>query len=71
MLEAVLQQLSNLRPSYKHLASNHNSKEGSSSIQASNNPLFEGRGGVHTRSVRLEFSKFDGFEPMEWILKAQ
>jgi hypothetical protein len=28
-------------------------------------------GGIHTRTVKLDFPRFDGTEPATWILKAQ
>jgi hypothetical protein len=28
-------------------------------------------GGIHTRTVKLDFPRFDGTEPVTWILKAQ
>ncbi|XP_042963178.1 uncharacterized protein LOC122297221 [Carya illinoinensis] len=76
MLEAVLQQLNNLATSYEQLAvqsTNQVRGEESSRVQGqfNQNPLFEGNGGIHARSLRLDFPKFDGTEPMEWILKAQ
>ncbi|KAG2679678.1 hypothetical protein I3760_11G062100 [Carya illinoinensis] len=76
MLEAVLQQLNNLATSYEQLAvqsTNQVRGEESSRVQGqfNQNPLFEGNGGIHARSFRLDFPKFDGTEPMEWILKAQ
>ncbi|KAF5475861.1 hypothetical protein F2P56_007623 [Juglans regia] len=75
-LEAVLQQLNNLVASYERLAmqsGNTHRGEGSSNPkgQFKNNPLFEGNGGIHARTLRLDFPKFDGSEPMEWILKAK
>jgi hypothetical protein len=27
--------------------------------------------GIHTRTVKLDFPRFDGTEPITWILKAQ
>ncbi|XP_041009333.1 uncharacterized protein LOC121253378 [Juglans microcarpa x Juglans regia] len=75
MLEAVLQQLNNLAASYDQLAlkaNNRNSGEGSSNVKGQfNNPLFEGNGGIHTRSLRIDFPKFNGVDPVEWILKAE
>ncbi|XP_042950388.1 uncharacterized protein LOC122282508 [Carya illinoinensis] len=76
MLEAVLQQLNNLATSYEQLAvqsTNQVRGEESSRVQGqfNQNPLFDGNGGIHARSLRLDFPKFDGTEPMEWILKAQ
>ncbi|KAF5463169.1 hypothetical protein F2P56_019105 [Juglans regia] len=75
MLEAVLQQLNNLAASYDQLAlriTNQNSGVGPSNAKGQfNNPLFERTRGIHARSLRLDFPKFDGLEPMEWILKAE
>ncbi|KAG2716720.1 hypothetical protein I3760_03G141200 [Carya illinoinensis] len=76
MLEAVLQQLSNLANSYEQLAMQtckHQMGEGSSNTQAqfNNNPLFEGSRGIHAKTLRLDFPKFNGSKPMEWILKAE
>ena len=34
-------------------------------------PMFEGNGGIQARTLRLDFPKFDGSEPMDWILKAE
>jgi hypothetical protein len=36
---------------------------------ASNNPISEG--GIHARTLQLDFMKFDGMDPMDWIQKAQ
>ena len=74
-----LQQLSNLAASYDQLAltmGNTNSKEGFSggggnNVKLNVDPLFEGDGGIQTHTLRLDFSRFDGAEPTEWILKAQ
>lgn len=78
MLEAVLQQLNNLATSYEQLArhkSKENSGNGEASSQAkglsSHNLLFEGNGGIQGRTLGLDFPKFDGSEPMEWIMKAE
>lgn len=70
MLATVLKQISNLASSYEALAVHHNSGEGSSNSKVSNNPLFDGNG-IQARSLRLDFPKFDGTNPDEWILKAQ
>lgn len=75
MLEVVLQQINNLAANYDQLAiqtNNQNSGEGSFYAKGQyNNPLFEGNGGIHARSLRLDFPKFNGADPMEWILKAE
>jgi hypothetical protein len=34
------------------------------------NPLFEEQGGIQTRDIRLDFSKFNGEEPNGWIYHA-
>lgn len=34
-------------------------------------PLCEVNGNIQARSLRLEFPRFDGGDPSEWILKAQ
>lgn len=34
-------------------------------------PLCEVNGGIQARSLRLDFPRFDGGDPSEWILKAQ
>jgi hypothetical protein len=31
----------------------------------------ETEGGIHTRPIKLDFSRFDGSEPIKWVLKAQ
>lgn len=72
MLDAGLQQLNNLAASYDQLVvlvGNQNARERPLNRQASNKPLFEG--GIHARSIRIEFTKFDGTELMEWVLKAE
>ncbi|KAA8535119.1 hypothetical protein F0562_030122 [Nyssa sinensis] len=33
------------------------------------NPLFEEHGSIQTRAIRLDFSKFDGEEPNDWIYR--
>lgn len=75
MLEAMLQQLNSLVASYDHLAlqaTNQNLGEGSSNAKGQfNNPVFEGNGKIHARSLRLDFPKFDVSNPMEWILKSE
>ncbi|XP_041020419.1 uncharacterized protein LOC121262051 [Juglans microcarpa x Juglans regia] len=73
MLDAMLQQLNNLAASYEQLAVmvGNQKSGGPSNRQVSNNPLFEWGGGVHARSIRIEFPKFDGTEPMEWVLKVE
>jgi len=35
------------------------------------NSYVEKEGGVHTRPLKLDFPRFDGAEPNNWILKAQ
>lgn len=75
-LDAVLQQINNLASSYEQLAiiaAKQNSGEGSSNqnSKVSNNPLFEGNGGIQARTLRLDFPKFDGTDPNEWVKKAQ
>lgn len=65
-----MQQINNFAASYEQLAvlaANQNSGEGSSNhnTKVSNNPLFEGNGGIQARSLRLDFLKFDGADPIE------
>jgi hypothetical protein len=43
-------------------------KEGENSGEHS---YVEKEGGVHTRPLKLDFPRFDGAEPNNWILKAQ
>jgi hypothetical protein len=31
----------------------------------------ETEGGIHTRPIKLDFPRFDGSEPINWVLKAQ
>lgn len=71
LLKNVLQQTS-----YDHFAvmvGNNHLEEGSSRavIKVNSNMLFKGNGGIQVRSLRLDFPKFDGLEPMEWFLKVQ
>ena len=33
--------------------------------------MFEGNERIQARTLRLDFPKFDGSEPMDWILKAE
>ena len=75
LMEKILQQLNNLATNYDHLAqasNRRNSGEGTSQntrIQA--NPLFEGNRGIQARTLRLDFPRFEGGDPSEWILKSQ
>lgn len=56
---------------YENLVAHHNFGEGSSNSKVCNNLLFDENGGIQTRSLRLDFPKFDGTDPDEWIQKAQ
>jgi hypothetical protein len=75
LIEGVLQQLNNLASTYDSLVqitTKITSNEGTSNnVKANVNPLFNGHGGIQARSLRLDFSRFDGGDPNEWILKAQ
>ncbi|KAA8514829.1 hypothetical protein F0562_018008 [Nyssa sinensis] len=75
LIEGVMQQLNNLASSYDSLVqitTNLSPGEGTSnSVKVNANPLFDGRGGIQARSLRLDFPHFDGGDPSEWILKAQ
>lgn len=77
LMENVLQQLSSLAVSYDNLAqlsSKTQQGEGSSggdTMKVIPNPAFVEHGGIQARTLRLEFPRFDGSEPTEWILKTQ
>ncbi|KAA8543775.1 hypothetical protein F0562_022048 [Nyssa sinensis] len=47
-------------------------REGASNnVRVNANPLFDGHGGIQARTLQLDFPRFDGGDPSEWILKAQ
>ena len=75
LIEGVLQQLNKLALSYDSLvqitARNQSGGGTSSNVRVNVNPLFEGHGGIQARSLRLDFPRFDGGDPSEWILKEQ
>ncbi|KAG6779592.1 hypothetical protein POTOM_015985 [Populus tomentosa] len=50
------------------LASTEDTPSGSRSHMQ--NPLFEEQGGIQTRAIHLDFSKFNGEEPNGWIYRA-
>ena len=74
-MEGILQQLNNLASSYDslmHVINWESLGEGTSqNTRVHANPLFEGSGGIQARSLHLDFPRFDGGGPNEWILKAQ
>lgn len=75
----MLQQLNSLANIYEQLAIHKNSQNGGNGgAKSSNtkgqffaNPLFEGNGGIQVKTLRLDFPKFDGSEPLDWILKVE
>lgn len=48
----------------------HNSGDPEGSKRQMTNPLFEDNGGIQTRAVRLDFPKFNGEDPNEWVYRA-
>ncbi|KAA8524244.1 hypothetical protein F0562_010667 [Nyssa sinensis] len=75
LIEGVLQQLTNLASSYNSLVQitvKLSAGEGASNnVRVNANPLFDEHGGIQARTLRLDFPRFDGGDPSEWILKAQ
>lgn len=43
--------------------------EGSNNTKMASNPLSEGHGGIQARTLCLDFPKFDGGDPNEFIWK--
>lgn len=75
LMEGILQQLNNLASSYEGLAQVttrlNSGEETSTNTRGPTNPLCEVNGGIQARTIRLDFPRFDGGDPSEWILKAQ
>ena len=68
LMEGILQQLNNMAASYDNRRSSGEGTSQNTRVHA--NPLLEGNGGIQARSLRLEFPRYDGGDPSEWILKA-
>lgn len=64
LLAEVLQRLNEMRDSQKE-------QEGSSGHSRGPAPFFGNNGGIHTRSMKLEFPRFNGKHLSGWLFKAK
>ncbi|KAJ8627682.1 hypothetical protein MRB53_020989 [Persea americana] len=64
LLVEVLQRLNEMRDSQKE-------QEGSSGHSRGPGPFFGNNGGIHTRSMKLEFPRFNGKHLSGWLFKAK
>lgn len=79
MLTDILHQLGSLAASYAELSKQSNPKptenqhkeqgESRGENAGSNNPFSEE--GIQARALKLDFTKFNGTDPIDWIQKAQ
>lgn len=87
LLEELIQQVGNLANNYTTLShtitslpynqprTNHQNPESSQNPGGNrthfNNLIFENQGGIHSRTMKLDFPKFDGSDPNGWVFRAQ
>lgn len=70
LFNSIQSQLSSLAASYNNLSINR--IQGETNGENSNVGVpFAERGGIQARTIKLDFPRFDGTEPHDWILKVE